>query len=153
MSSLNPSVNRSASEARARPAIHAEDDGKLLLRLTIGILILLHGIAKLRGGLGPVTDLLTQHGLPAGVAYLVYVGEVLAPLLVIIGLWTRPAAFVIAINMLTALALAQAHQITMLNQHGGWAIELEGVYLFGALAIALLGAGRLSAGGSSGRFN
>jgi putative oxidoreductase len=32
-------------------------------------------------------------------------------------------------------------------------LELQGLYLFGALSIALLGAGRFSVGGLKGRFN
>jgi putative oxidoreductase len=44
-------------------------------------------------------------------------------------------------------------RLPKLNQFGGWALELEGMYLFTALAIALMGAGRLSLGGANGRFN
>jgi len=129
----------------------ADDTGRLLLRLTIGLLILLHGVAKLRTGVDPIAGMLTQQGLPGSLAYLVYVGEIAAPLLVIIGLWTRPAALVIAFNMIVALMLAHAAEIFKLGEQGGWAIELQALYLFGAIAIALLGAGRLSVGGSSSR--
>ena len=130
-----------------------EDWGKLLLRLALGVLILLHGIAKVMGGPAFIMELLTKNGMPAQLGYLVYVGEVLAPLLVIIGLWTRPAALVIAVNMVVAIALVHMPELLTLSQTGGWALELQGMFLFGALSVAMLGAGRLSAGGIWGRWN
>jgi len=39
-----------------------------------------------------------------------------------------------------------------LTKQGGWALELQGLYLFGALAVVLLGAGRFSLGGLRGRW-
>lgn len=133
--------------------IRSDDTGKLILRLGVGVLVLLHGIAKIGGGIGGISGMLAAHGIPAVFAYLVFVGELLAPLLVIAGLYTRPAAFVMAIDLLIAMWLAHPHDIGSLNRNGGWAVELEGIYLFGALALSFLGAGRFSVGGASGRFN
>ncbi|MCG3143620.1 MAG: hypothetical protein HONDAALG_00975 [Gammaproteobacteria bacterium] len=130
-----------------------EDWGKLVLRVVLGVLVLMHGIAKVIGGPAFVMELLTKNGLPAQLGYLVYVGEVLAPLLVIIGLWTRPAALLIAVNMVTAIALVHVPELLSLSQSGGWALELQAMFLFGALAVAMLGAGRMSAGGVWGRWN
>jgi putative oxidoreductase len=131
----------------------SSDAGRLLLRLAIGVLILMHGIAKIGSGPGSIIGMLTNHGLPGAFGYLVYVGEVLAPLLLIVGAWTRIAALIVAVNMVVAIALAHSGDLLSIGKTGGWAIELQGLYLFGALAIALLGAGRYSAGGISGRFN
>ena len=130
--------------ARPLDAATREDLGKLLLRLTIGVLLLFHGCAKIAGGVGPVVGLLGQHQLPAVLAYGVYVGEVLAPLLLIAGLWTRAAALLAATNMVVAIALAHSSQFFTLGKEGGWALELQGLYLLGALSVALLGAGRFS---------
>lgn len=129
------------------------DLGQLVLRVLVGLLVLVHGISKLQGGIGPVLGAVANAGLPSAVAYLVYVGEVLAPLLMIVGFWTRPAALVVAGNMLAAIALVHRGQVFQLNNAGGWAIELQAMYLFGALAVALLGAGRFSVGGAAGRWN
>src|SRR5690606_9651374 len=118
---------------------NADDLGKLVLRLTLGILILLHGIAKIMSGPAGVGGMLSKAGLPSEISYLVYVGEVLAPILLIIGVWTRPAALVIVFNMLFAIYLAHAHQIFTLAQSGGWALELQGMFLFTALALAVMG--------------
>lgn len=131
----------------------ASDLGKLLLRLVLGALILMHGISKLRNGPGFVLDVVLKHGLPAQIGYLVYIGEVLAPLLLIIGYWTRIAALVVAINMVVALLLVHTGQFFTLAPTGGWALELQGMYLATAIVIALLGAGRFSAGGAGARWN
>lgn len=129
------------------------DVAKLLLRLILGLLILIHGISKIKGGPGFVLDMVEKAGLPEPFGYLVYVGEVLAPLLVIIGQWTRLAAVVIAINMIVALLLVHMGQFFQLAPEGGWALELQGLYLIVAVAVALLGAGRYSLGGMGGRWN
>jgi putative oxidoreductase len=131
----------------------SDDIGKLVLRLALGVLILLHGIAKLRSGVGGVSGLLASHGLPGALAYLAYVGEVVGPVLVIVGFYTRPGAGLIAINMLVAIWLAHLGDLTNLGPAGGWALELQGMFLFSALAIAFLGAGRISLGGAAGKFN
>jgi len=137
----------------AAMAANNQDLGKLVLRVTLGVLILLHGIAKLIGGPGFIMDLVSKAGLPAEVAYGVYIGEVLAPVLLIIGAWTRLAALIVAVNMLFALYLVHTSELFSLAKTGGWALELQGMYLFGAIAVALLGAGRYSLGGADGRLN
>ncbi|NML13564.1 DoxX family protein [Azohydromonas caseinilytica] len=130
-----------------------EDAGKLVLRVVLGVLILLHGISKLINGPGFIMGLLAKSGLPTALAYGVYIGEVVAPLLLIAGLFTRAAALIVVINMLVALGLVHMGQLGQLNKTGGWELELQGMYLFGALAVALLGAGRYSLGGLRGRWN
>lgn len=130
-----------------------EDAGKLVLRLTLGLLILLHGVSKITGGIDFVTGALVKAGVPEGVGYLVYIGEVVAPLFVILGAWTRPAALVIAINMLVAVMLAHTGQLFSLAKTGGYALELQAMYLFTAVALALTGAGRFSIGGRYGPLN
>ena len=130
-----------------------EDFGRFVLRLTIGGLMLFHGAAKVAHGVQGIARPLAAHGLPAFVAYGAYVGEVIAPLLVIVGIATRPAALVIAFNMVVATWLVHAGDIGRLSTTGGWRLELQALYLFGAIAIALLGAGRFSAVGGRGRLN
>jgi putative oxidoreductase len=131
----------------------AEDTGKLLLRAVLALLLLFHGFSKLSGGIAPIIGMVEKAGLPGAFGYLVYIGEVLAPLLILAGLFTRPAALVVAINMVVALLLAHTSQFFSINESGGWALELQGMYLASALAVALLGAGRYSLGGADGRFN
>ena len=132
---------------------NSEDTGKLILRVSLGVMILLHGIAKIMGGVDGIVGMVSKAGLPAALGYLVYVGEVLAPLLLIVGLWTRLAALVVAINMVIAVVLVHMGELFTLTKQGGWALELQGMFLFAAIAVALLGAGRFSVGGAHGRFN
>jgi putative oxidoreductase len=132
---------------------NSEDLGKLILRVTLGVLFLLHGIAKLTGGIDGIVGMVEKAGMPGALGYLVYVGEVAAPLLLILGLWTRVAALVVAGNMVVAVALVHMGELFALGKQGGWALELQGMFLFAAVAVALLGAGRFSVGGARGRFN
>jgi putative oxidoreductase len=131
----------------------AAEIGKLVLRATLGGLLIFHGIAKLKSGVEGIVQSLSGLSFPAEFAYLVYVGELVAPIFLIIGLWTRPAAVVVAINMIVAIALAHSAEIFDLSASGGLALELQAFYLLTAIAVAFLGAGRYSVGGSLGRFN
>ena len=126
-------------------AFMTEDIGKLVLRLTVGILMLLHGVAKILGGVSGIASMLQGIGLPGALAYGVYLGEVVAPLLVIVGFYARIGALVMACNMLVAIYLAHQADLFSLGQGGGWAIELQAFFLFTAVAVALTGPGRFSA--------
>jgi putative oxidoreductase len=123
------------------------DFGRLILRVVLGLLILLHGIAKLRGGMGGIVGLVESHGLPGVLGYGVLIGEVLAPLMLIVGFYARIGALLVAANMLFAFALVHMGDIGHLNEQGGWALELQGMFLFTAIALALLGPGRYSVNG------
>ena len=119
-----------------------EDFGKLVLRLTLGILILLHGVSKIKGGVGFLTPMLQGVGLPPWFAYGVYIGEIVAPIMVIIGLFTRTGAFIIFVNMLFAIILVHRPELLTLGKQGGWALELQGMFLFTALALVFMNPGR-----------
>lgn len=129
------------------------DIGKLILRSTLAILILLHGVSKLINGADFITTLVSQAGLPAVVGNLVYVGEVVAPLLVLLGLWARIGGLIIAINMVVAILLVHRGELFHMNQMGGWTLELQGMYLATAFAVFFLGAGRFSIQGTKQRWN
>ncbi len=118
------------------------DLGKLIIRLTLGGLMLFHGIAKLIHGVGFIEGQLAGLGIPAIFAYGVFIGELLAPLMVILGYQTRIGALLIAFNMLVALALVHTQELLTLSSSGGWALELQGFFLFTAIALVFLGPGR-----------
>src|SRR5690606_9445662 len=120
--SARGALSMQASTRGGEATMATEDVGKLLLRLSLGVLILLHGIAKVIGGPGGIIGLVQGVGLPAAFGYLVYVGEVIAPLFVIAGFWTRPAALIIAINMIVAVLLVHTADIFTLTATGGWAL-------------------------------
>lgn len=116
--------------------------GKLVLRLLVGGLMLFHGTAKILHGVGDVQGDLAAHGLPGVLAYGVYVSEVVAPVCIVLGAWTRLWAVVYAGGIFFAVALVHARDFIRLAPTGGWAAELYVFYVVGALAIALLGSGR-----------
>ncbi|MGH8764798.1 MAG: DoxX family protein [Burkholderiales bacterium] len=124
-----------------------DDAGKLILRLTLGVLILLHGIAKILhpGAVGAIGTQLAAAGAPAAFAYAVYIGEVVAPLMIIVGVWTRIGGLLIAINMVVALTLVHAGQLFLLTKNGGWQLELQGFYLLCGVALVFFGSGRYAA--------
>lgn len=130
-----------------------EDAGKLVLRVVLGLLLLVHGVFKLQNGIGWMDGLLANHGLPSFLAYGVYVGEVLAPVLLILGLFTRVAGLLVVGLMAVAVLLAHGGEFAMINKSGGWQLELQAFFFFNAIAVMLLGAGRYSLGGPYGRWN
>jgi putative oxidoreductase len=132
---------------------NTDNVGKLTLRVVLAILILFHGVSKLINGPGFVTAQVAQFGLPPALGYLVYIGEVVAPVLLLVGVWSRIAAAIIAINMIVAFLLVHTSQFFSLSKTGGWALELQAMYLFSAIVLVFLGAGRYSLGGTSGRWN
>lgn len=124
--------------------LHNDALGKLILRITVGVLMLFHGVAKISnpGTVDFIGGALGGAGLPSFLAYGVYIGEVIAPLMVILGVYCRYGAVIIMVNMLFAVYLMHSGDIFALTEHGGWRLELQGFYLFGALAIVFLGSGR-----------
>src|SRR5215213_6134055 len=107
------------------------DTGLLVLRLGVGALLLLHGIFKVTHGVAWIAGPLGKVGLPTYLAYGTYVAEVLAPVLFI------------AFDMVMAIYLARWGDIGKISpMGGGWAIELEALFLVGALTLAFAGGGR-----------
>lgn len=119
-------------------ALHQPAVAFFILRWVVAGSLLVHGISKLANGIGSIQGLVVSAGLPAFVAYGVLIGEVLAPVLVLINRLVAPAALVMAFNMLVAVALVHASQFFTMGKSGGWALELQGLYFFGSLAIAFM---------------
>lgn len=118
------------------------DLGRLILRLTLAFLLLFHGVSKLMNGVGFIEQLLLGYNLPAFLAYGVFIGEIVAPLMLIVGYQTRIAALLVIINMLAAIILVHSNELLSLQSTGGWAIELQVFYLMSAVVILQMGPGR-----------
>ncbi|WP_275097787.1 DoxX family protein [Sedimenticola hydrogenitrophicus] len=127
-------------------ALHNDALGKLILRLAVAGLILFHGVAKLLnpGAITWIGDMLVGYGLPAFLAYAVLLGEVVAPVMAIVGWQTRLAGLLMTGSMLVALLLVHTGEVFMLTKNGGWQLELQGMFLFAALALVFLGSGRIA---------
>jgi putative oxidoreductase len=85
----------------------AKDFGLFLLRLTIGIIFIRQGWLKL-SGIDGVVAMLDNLGFPIPVifAYLVAIVEFLGGIALVLGLYTRCAALLLAIVMIVALLIA-----------------------------------------------
>ena len=129
------------------------DAALLILRVVLGLLILLHGVSKLPPPPEFLVTELSRRGLPSLLAYGVYLGEIVGPILIIIGIWTRLGALLIVANMIVAILIAHAGDLFHLNKQGGYQLELQAMYLFTAIALTLTGAGRYSVGGRYGPLN
>jgi len=124
-----------------------DDSAKFLLRFTVGFLMLFHGIGKLSHGVSFLEGMFTNAGLPAFMAYGAYLGEVLAPLMLIIGFRVKIASLLIIATMIGAIGLAHAGDIFAVTKHGAWAIELPMFYILASLTVFLQGAGKYSVDG------
>lgn len=121
----------------------SNDIGKLILRLTLGSMILFHGIFKVIHGVGAIKAMLSSSGLPEILAYGVYVGELIAPIFIILGLYARVASLVLAFNMLTAMFLAYGFSLS-LAKYGGLAIESPLMFFMMSILVVVLGSGKYS---------
>ena len=118
------------------------DMGVLVLRLSLGILLILHGYAKIQKGTGPIEGLLEKNGLPGMLAYLVFVGEIIAPLMLIFGYRTKIGALLVMATMLVAVFLTALGKVASLTETGAWALELPALFFTGSLALLLMGGGK-----------
>ena len=124
-----------------------EDAGKLLLRLSLAIIVLFHGVFKATHGVDWIKQPLRAHGLPGFLAYGTYVAELLAPVLLILGYKARLAALAIAFDMLMAAVLVLRGRFFSVNPGGGgWGVELEMFILLTSGTVFLLGSGRYRLG-------
>ena len=114
----------------------------LLLRATISFTMLIYGIDKITNGTQFIGSLLDDYGLPTILANGVFIGEVVAPLMLLLGYRTRLAGLVFAFNCLLAILMAQTQNLLTLNQHGGWSLDLLFIYLVAGIAFYFGGGGQ-----------
>ncbi len=118
-------------------ALYHPRAGAIILRTVLALLLLFHGASKVMGGVGWLVGVLEKMDMPGSFAYAVYLGEVLAPLLLLAGIFVVPAALLVMINMIVAVVLMHIPQFMTLNSSGGWALELQAFYFFSALVVLL----------------
>lgn len=123
-----------------------DDLAKLLLRTGLGGMLLLHGLAKIGSSASMmfIKSALAMKGLPEILAYGVYIGEVVAPLLLIAGFYSRIGGLIVAGNMVFAIYLVHMGQLFARTSMGGWEIELQAFYLLTGLCVAFLGSGKFA---------
>lgn len=112
----------------------------LILRVALGAIFLSHGYPKLAHASGGMQGMFQQHGLPGYFVYIAGILETFGGGLIIIGLFTRPAALLLAIEM--GVAIAKVH-----SSHGYLAVheyEFPLALAVACFALATVGAGPIS---------
>ena len=127
------------------PAVNV-DAGLFVLRVMLAVILLFHGLFKIEHGIEWMRAPLARFHLPLAAGYGAYVAEIVAPVMLIVGAWTRLAALVVMCDMLMALVLVLGPRILVINPGGGgWGIEVEAMILLSALVLFLAGGGRYGA--------
>jgi putative oxidoreductase len=111
----------------------------LMMRIALGVVMVHHGSQKVFGGLHHHAQFVASLGMPAWLGYLSAFTEFIGGLLILAGLFTRVAAFAIAINM--TVAISKVHWHKGLGDGG-----IEFPLAIGVLAFALIffGAGPIA---------
>lgn len=137
-------------EVLAEEEMHGRslDFGLLLLRLGL-LLFLAHGVHKavdMPTFVRQVDANLVGGQAPELFAWMVMIGQVALPVLVVVGLFTRPAAFLVAAMMVTiwVLEVYLRADYTPLTAEGALTGEAALLYVVLALPLVFTGAGRWS---------
>ncbi len=114
--------------------------GLLVLRVVLGLIFFSHGYPKLAYSAAGIQGFFVQHGLPGYFVYISGVLEVFGAILLVLGLFTRAAALLLAIEM--GVAIWKVHSTgSYLAVHN---YEFPLAMLVGSFALATVGAGLLS---------
>ena len=134
-------------------SFHHPDLAKLLVRITCGGLLILHGSNSAIHGIQHIKDMVRNAGVPEFIAYGNLVGEVIAPLFMILGYKARIAALVVAFNMIMSVLIAHRDIMFARNDFGGWMIELNVFYMMTAVAVFFAGSGKYSLSRGEGKWD
>ncbi len=112
----------------------------LVLRLALGLIFLFHGYPKLAHPTGAMRAFFGSHGFPGYFLGVAGILEFFGALLLFVGLFTRPAALLLAIEMGVAIwKVHSAHGIMAVNEY-----EFPLVVGAGCFVLATIGAGLVS---------
>lgn len=120
-----------------------QNHGILLTRLSLGVILLAHGLLKVFVFTVPGTvEFFGSLGLPAIVAYLTIFGEIAGGTAIILGLYTRLAAFLSIPLLLGATWTHIGNGWVFSNENGGW--EFPALLVALALSVGLMGSGKFA---------
>ena len=115
----------------------------MFARLGLGVCLFMHGFAKILHGIGGVKSILTKAGLPEIVAYGSYIGEVVAPIMIILGIFSRIGALLVIGTSLTIMyAYHGLGNLLELTNVGGFKAEILYLYIALSLCIIFSGSGK-----------
>ena len=119
------------------------DLGLLFIRLGLGICLFMHGFGKILHGVGGVKSILVDAGLPSFLAYFAYLSEVLAPIMIAVGFYSRLGAILVLGTSITILYSYYGFaNLFALNEVNGFKSELIYLYIAISLCILFIGSGK-----------
>lgn len=133
--------------------LHTNDDiGLFIARISLGLVILPHGLQKLLGmfggaGFSGTVDFFVGSGLPSAVAILIIIAESFGALGLILGFLSRLAAFGITLIMLGAIFMVHIQNGFFMNWFGNQAGEGFEYHLLAlglSLVVLIKGGGKWS---------
>ena len=114
--------------------------GLLILRVALGIIFFTHGYPKLAHANPAMQAMFVQHGFPLQFVYVAGVLETFGGLLLLVGLFTRAAALLLAIEMCAAITKVHiVHGIMAVHDY-----EFPLALAAACVALATVGAGAAS---------
>jgi len=114
--------------------------GLALLRVALALIFIYHGYPKLVRADAMMRQFFIQHGFPSYFVGLAGILECVGGALLLIGLFTRPAALLLAAEMLIAIwKVKLVHGVFAVNEY-----QFELALAAACLALATVGAGSLS---------
>ena len=121
-------------ETMAAQALQSNEDlGKLIIRVTVGVLIVFHGLAVLTGDPG-IPNRLAAWGLPEQLKWLVFFAEFFGGLMMIVGAYARVGGFLVGLFMVA--------QNPGGNHWDHYFLDTQMFYLLGGFSVFFLGAGK-----------
>ena len=125
----------------------------VVVRLALGVIMVAHGYQKVFGGLHHHAQFVASLGFPAWLGYVSAFAEFFGGLLVLVGFFTRAAAFALLVDLI--VAIWKVHWHNGLTGDHGYEFPLAAAAL--AFALIFFGGGAISfdhvlRGGGSGGF-
>jgi putative oxidoreductase len=115
----------------------------LVVRLALGLIMLAHGYHKVFGGLHRHAQLVASLGMPGWLGYVSAFTEFLGGILILVGLFTRVAAFAVCVDLAVAIWKVHWHN-GLLGSHEGPGYEFPLALAAMAFALIFLGAGAIA---------
>jgi len=115
----------------------------LVMRLALGAIMVTHGYHKVFGGLHHHAQMVAGMGLPAWLGYVSSFTEFLGGLLILVGFFTRPAAFAVCLDLSVAIWKVHLHNgLIGSADRPGYELALAATAL--AFALIFFGAGPIA---------
>jgi|TARA_B110000483_G_scaffold134198_1_gene160561 putative oxidoreductase len=117
------------------------DTGLLIIRVAFAVLVLFHGWHKVRYGIDMPMARMESWGIPGFLMYFAYISEVVAPLLIFAGLFSRLSALTIFGTMIFVMYIEIRTGLSV-DQFGAPNIEGQLFYFLLSAGLIFTGPGR-----------